>query len=434
MGENVKIKPGGRISGYMPVPGDKSISIRAVLLSSVSDGVSNISGYGTGEDILSSVKCMEQLGIVFRKKGKKLTITGKGFDGLLPSDEPLDCGNSGTTLRLLTGLLAGQRNAYVLTGDDSLKKRPMARIVEPLRLMGADIVYLKKEGRIPIKINPAELRGIKYNMPVASAQLKSAILFAGMYASGTTIVTEPACSRDHTEIMFENRGIEILKNGLDISIKKPDNIPASDIQIPGDISGAAFFIVLASILKGSELTIRNVCINDTRRGIIDVLENMGADIRILKSRKEGGEPVADLEDKYSKLKGVEISGDVIPKVIDEIPAIAIAAAHAQGVTVIKDAEELRVKETDRIKAVCVNLKRMGAKVEEKNDGLKIQGGKKLKGSILDSYKDHRIAMAFAVAACTAEGHSVITDSEWADISFPGFYSILHRLRELEHNE
>ncbi|MFC1493121.1 3-phosphoshikimate 1-carboxyvinyltransferase [candidate division KSB1 bacterium] len=434
MGSNAKIAPGGRISGYMPVPGDKSISIRAVLVSSIADGVSVIKGLGTGDDILSAVRCIEQLGVKIHRREKDLHVTGNGLCGLLPSEKPLDCGNSGTTLRLLTGILTGQKHEYVLTGDDSLKERPMARIIDPLRLMGADIEYLDKQGRIPFRINPSELKGIEYTLPVASAQLKSALLFAGMYASGTTVLTEPAKSRDHTEIMLENKGVKIIKNGLDISIKKPDNIPASDIQVPGDISGAAFFIVLASLMPNSELTIRNVCINETRRGIIDVLEEMGADITIIKSRREGGEPVADLEVRSAKLKGIEISGDMIPRIIDEIPVIAVAASLAKGKTEIKDAEELRVKESDRIRAVYTNLKRMGVNVEERKDGLIIEGTGKLKGSVLESYNDHRIAMAFAVAACAAEGHSIISDSEWADISFPGFYSILHRLRELDHHE
>ncbi|MCP4725279.1 MAG: 3-phosphoshikimate 1-carboxyvinyltransferase [bacterium] len=434
MGTNIKIAPGGRILGYMPVPGDKSISIRAVLVSSISDGVSLIRGLGTGDDIISARKCVEQLGIKTIEKGKDLQITGKGLKGFLPADKPLDCGNSGTTLRLLTGIIAGQNNEYVLTGDNSLKERPMARIVDPLRLMGAHIEYLDKEGRIPIRIKPSKLKGIKYKMPVASAQLKSSLLFAGMYASGTTTITEPARSRDHTEIMLDNKGVKIIKNGLDISIKKPDNIPASDILVPGDISGAAFFIVLATLLSNSELTIRNVCINDTRRGVIDVLDEMGADITIIKSRRESGELVAELEVRSAKLTGIGISGDVIPGIIDEIPVIAVAASLAKGKTVIMDAEELRVKESDRISAVYKNLKRMGVNVEEKKDGLIIKGTRKLKGSILESYNDHRIAMAFSVAACAAEGHSMITDSEWADISFPGFYSILHRLRELNHHE
>ncbi len=427
---NEKIVPGGRISGYMNVPGDKSISIRSVLFSAISDGDCNITGLSKGEDIISAMNCISQLGILIRKSGKATIISGKGLHGFDSVKEPIDCGNSGTTLRLLTGLLAGFKNEYTLVGDESLSSRPMARIVDPLRKMGAKIEYLEHEGRIPIKICPAELKGITYKMPVASAQLKSSLLLAGMYARGNTKVIEPSKTRDHTEIMLRAKGVKLNAEGLDVNIEPASSLYAGGIEVPGDISGAAFFIVLAAIMPNSELMIRNVLINETRTGIIDILKEMGADIKLTNTKRICGEESADLIIKSSRLRGVEIKGDTIPKVIDEIPVLAVAAAFAQGTTTIKDAAELRVKESDRITNVCINLKKMGADVEEFEDGMVIRGGKPLNGAIIETFKDHRIAMAFAIAACAAKENSYITESKWADISFPDFFSILNRLREM----
>lgn len=432
MNKTEKIEPGGCAKGNITVPGDKSISIRAVLLSAIAEGTSQISGLGRGGDVLSAIKCIKQLGIEaeFRENGR-LRINGGGLYGLIPAGEPLDCGNSGTTLRLLTGILAGQQKKYVLTGDASLQQRPMDRIITPLRSMGANIECLESEGKIPYIVHPSKLHSISYTLPVASAQVKSAVLLAGLYAKGNTTVIEPVPSRNHTELMLSSRGVNftINENQKQISLADIRKINSQDMLIPGDISGAAFFIVLASLLPGSRLFIDNAGINNTRTGIIDILKNMGADIAFHNRRNFGGEDATDLEIKYARLKGIEISGEIIPRVIDELPILTVAAACAEGKTVIRDASELRVKETDRIRALHLNLRKMGVQVEELPDGLIIYGSSSLKGAELESFGDHRIAMAFAVAASVADGASVIKDSQWADISFPGFYNLLNHVRK-----
>ncbi|MCH7783022.1 3-phosphoshikimate 1-carboxyvinyltransferase [candidate division KSB1 bacterium] len=436
MENHEKIIPGGIVRGSITVPGDKSISIRAILLSSVSEGTSAISGLSKGEDIKSALKCIMQLGIeTFKDKMGNLVVEGKGMKGFAPLTKDLDCGNSGTTLRLLTGLLAGQENTYTLTGDDSLKKRPMERVITPLRKMGAKIECLESDYSLPFSVGSSLLKSIEYNVPVASAQVKSAILFAGMYADGITSVIETEKTRDHTELMLNACGVEVITDSIKkkVTVKGLKKIMPINMSIPGDISGASFFIVLSTLLAGSSLTIKNVGLNPTRSGVIDVLREMGADISVTNKRLAGNEETADLEIKSAELTGITIKGNKIPMVIDELPIIAVAGAFANGKTVICDASELRVKETDRIHALCFNLRKMGANVEENPDGLTIFGNGALHGSEFDSFGDHRIAMAFAVAACALKEESVIEGSDWADISFPGFYDLLNRIRGISQN-
>jgi len=429
MGTTKKIIPGGSISGYMTVQGDKSISIRALLISAISNGESLIKGLGTGKDVFSALKCLKMLGIKFIEDPNKIVITGNGLKGLTECNDPIDCGNSGTTLRLLTGILCGQGKKYILTGDESLRSRPMDRIVDPLRKMGAKIDYLEKLGYLPIKIIPSELSGINYKLPVASAQVKSCLLFAALYASGETNIIEKSVTRNHTELMLKARSANIETIGNEISIRKTDSLISNNMEIPGDISSASYFIVLTTLLKNSELKINNLSMNPTRSGIIDILQKMGADISIENSYKVDGEPAADIKIRSSELKNINLSGNIIPIVIDEIPIIAVAASLAKGKTVVKDAGELRIKESDRITAVCKNLKRMGVDIDETTDGMIINGSESLNGSILESFNDHRIALSFSVAAILARGASTIINSEWAEISYPGFFDVLSRIRE-----
>lgn len=436
MDNHEKITPGGVVNGSINVPGDKSISIRAILLSSISEGKCIISGLSNGEDVKSAINCIKQLGIEsYNDKMGNLVVNGKGMKGYNSLSKELDCGNSGTTLRLLAGLLAGQDNKYTLTGDESLKKRPMNRIIAPLRKMNAQIECIDSEGSLPFTVGSSLLKSIQYDLPVASAQVKSAILFAGLYAEGSTSVVENKRTRNHTELMMNACGVEVKTDEAKkkITVKGLKKIIPLSISIPGDISGAAFFIVLSTLLPGSSLTIRNVGLNPTRSGVIDILRDMGANISITNKRLAGYEETGDLEIKSAELTGITIKGSTIPLVIDELPIIAVAGAFAKGKTVIKDAAELRVKETDRIHALCFNLRKMGVTIEENPDGLVIFGNGRLHSSDFDSFGDHRIAMAFAVAACVLKGKSIINGSDWADISFPGFYDLLNSIRGVSQN-
>ncbi|MFC1561689.1 3-phosphoshikimate 1-carboxyvinyltransferase [candidate division KSB1 bacterium] len=423
------IIPGGNIQGIITVPGDKSISIRSVLFASIADGTSSITGAGTGGDVASAVKCIKQLGVDTRSEGDTLFINGKNLTGFLPVQTPIDCGNSGTTFRLLSGLLAGQQHSYTITGDESLRNRPMKRIIDPLQRMGASIKSADNN-KAPITVSPSDLHGITYELPVSSAQVKSAILLAGLFADGRTTVIEPGASRNHTELMLSAMGVSVTHDENRITIARPERIIPCDIHVPGDISSAAFFIVLGSLLPGSHIIIRNVGVNPTRTGIIDILTLMGAKITFSNHRTEAGEPAADIEVRPSKLKGLEVGGPDIPRLIDEIPILAVAAAFAEGETSVRDAGELRVKESDRINAVCTNLRKMGAKIEELQDGMVIEGGHPLHGAEISSYEDHRIALSFAIAGLLARGHTVIHGSEWTDISFPGFFAALERIRHI----
>ena len=414
----MQIQPCGPLRGELTVPGDKSISHRAVMLGALANGTTHITGFLRGEDCLSTIDCFRKMGVEIEITDEAVIVEGVGLHGLCAPEEELYTGNSGTTTRLLCGILAGQPFTATLNGDASIQKRPMGRVIKPLREMGASIEG-KNDNYCPLTLYPSELCGIEYRLPVASAQLKSAILLAGLYAEGQTTVIEPAPSRDHTERMFRALGVEIDTDGNTITLEPPEDLHAVDIAVPGDISSAAFFLVAGAIVKDSVLTIRNVGVNPTRTGILDVLHDMGADITVSNFRDEA-EPVCDLTVQYSPLHGVEIGGSIIPRLIDELPVIAVAAAFAEGETVIRDAQELKVKESNRIDALVRNLAAMGADVTETEDGMIIRCGRPLHGAVIDSRDDHRIAMTFAVTALAAQGETDIPGWDCVRISYPEF--------------
>lgn len=422
------IQPSKGVRGGISLPGDKSLSHRSVLLSAVSEGKVYIEGFLTGQDTLNTLAAVQSLGIHVEGVGTdRLVIHGKGLYGLKEPEAVLDLGNSGTGMRLLAGLLSAQDFFSILTGDRYLCKRPMGRIAAPLRQMGATI-----DGRGGGTLAPLSIRGagkgirpIDYQSPVASAQVKSAVLLAGLYAEGTTWVSEPHKSRDHTERMLRFFGVAVEEDGLKVGIRGLQRLVARDvIRIPADISSAAFFMVAASIVPGSDLLIKNVGVNPTRTGVIDILRSMGAGIRLEDEREEAGEPVADIRVRYRGLKATTVSGGVVPRAIDEIPVLCVAAACAEGTTIIRDAAELRVKESDRIASMAAELRKAGVAVRELPDGMEIQGVGRLKGCVFRSHGDHRIAMSMAIAGLAADGETVIKDTEWINTSFPGFESIL----------
>lgn len=417
-------------SGEVTVPGDKSISHRSVMLGALAKGKTEVYGFLQGADCLSSIACFRKMGVEIENAGSAdgvVTIQGRGLHGLLAPDETLDVGNSGTTTRLMSGILAAQDFTARVNGDASIQKRPMGRIITPLSLMGADITSEKENGCAPLIIRGKQLHGICYDSPVASAQVKSAVLFAGLYAEGETSVTEPAVSRNHTELMFREFGVDISAAGKTVTVKPAAELYARKVFVPGDISSAAYFIVAGLITPNSGITIRNVGINPTRDGILRVCEMMGANLQVEEHVGRAGEPTADITVKTSSLVGCTIGGDIIPTLIDEIPAIAVLACFAEGETVIKDAQELKVKESNRIDVMVGNLKLMGADIEATEDGMIIRGGKPLHGAVIDSKLDHRVAMSFAVAAMNADGETEITGSECVDISYPEFYKDMEHL-------
>ena len=415
------------LRGELEIPGDKSISHRAIMFGSLAKGTTEVSHFLQGADCLSTISCFQKLGIEIENKAEKILIHGKGLHGLSAPSAILDCGNSGTTTRLISGILCGQNFSSTLTGDASIQKRPMKRIMEPLTMMGADITSVHQNNCAPLRIQGKTLTGIHYHSPIASAQVKSAILLAGLYAKGETRVTEPYISRNHSEIMLSYFGANI-KTENTTAILLPDPVlEGQKINVPGDISSAAYFIAAGLLVPGSEILLKNVGINPTRDGILRVAKEMGGNIELLNVTTDTGEPTADLLVKFSALKGTTIGGEIIPTLIDEIPVIAIMAAFAKGTTVIKDAAELKVKESNRIQVMVDNLKAMGADVESTEDGMIIHGGKDLHGAIIDSHKDHRIAMSFAIASLLADGSVTILDKNCVDISFPSFYEDLNRL-------
>lgn len=427
---DLAVKPSRGLRGEISLPGDKSISHRSVIFSSIAEGDTIITGFLTGEDTRNTARAMQAMGVEVEGLGAgNLVVHGKGLDGLAEPMDVLDLGNSGTGMRLLAGLLAGQDFFSVLTGDRYLVKRPMARIVDPLRRMGAVI-----DGRSNGKLAPLAIRGggrrlkpIDYASPVASAQVKSALLLAGLYADGETTVNEPSKSRDHTERMLRFFGAELNEQGTRVTLRGRQVLrPKGALEIPSDLSSAAFFVVAACIVPGSDLLIRSVGVNPTRTGVIDVLVSMGADITLENRREQAGEPVADIRVRYRKLRAARIAGEVIPRAIDEIPALAVAASYAEGTTVIKDAAELRVKESDRIATMAAELKKMGAEVAELPDGMEITGKDALEGATCESHGDHRIAMSIAVAGLAARGETVVRDTGWIDTSFPGFEQLLRK--------
>ena len=415
------------LRGELEIPGDKSISHRAIMFGSLAKGTTEVTHFLQGADCLSTISCFQKLGIDIENNSDKIIIHGKGLHGLSAPTDILDCGNSGTTTRLISGILSGQTFTSTLTGDASIQKRPMKRIMDPLHQMGADIISLHDNNCAPLTIKGSKLQGIHYHSPIASAQVKSAILLAGLYAEGETRVTEPYISRNHSEIMLSHFGANVKTEGTTAILLPNPSLEGQKIAVPGDISSAAYFIAAGLLVPGSEILLKNVGINPTRDGILRVAKEMGGEIELLNMNTDNGEPTADLLVKFSALHGITIGGEIIPTLIDEIPIIAIMAAFARGTTIIKDAAELKVKESNRIQVMVDNLKAMGADIESTEDGMIIHGGKDLHGTIIDSHMDHRIAMSFAIASLLADGHMTILDKNCVDISFPTFYQDLNRL-------
>lgn len=449
------IYPKKGLKGEISIPGDKSISHRSIMFGSIARGTTKITNFLNGADCLSTINCFRKMGIEITRESDSILVCGRGLRGLSAPTETLDVGNSGTTTRLMSGILSGQSFSSVMSGDESLNSRPMGRIIAPLTSMGARIQSIRGNNCAPLKIEPGTLHGIRYQSPVASAQVKSAVLLAGLYADGETSVTEPALSRNHTELMLKSFGADVSSvlhedGSTTAHIRPCRELYGQTIQVPGDISSAAYFIAAGLIVPGSEILIKNVGINPTRAGILKVCQAMGADITYLNVKNagtdtipqanqkaaetictdrasSGGEPTADILVRYSTLHGTAIEGSLIPALIDEIPIIAVMAACAEGTTIIKDAAELKVKETNRIDTVTENLRSMGADITPTEDGMIIEGGAPLHGACIKSHLDHRIAMAFAVAGLAAQGETVIEDSQCADISYPEFFAALKTL-------
>lgn len=425
------------LKGKVTIPGDKSISHRSIMLGSIALGTTEITHFLEGADCLATIDCFRRMGVTIEQKPDKILVHGKGLRGLHKPADMLNVGNSGTTTRLISGILAGQSFSSVLSGDDSLNSRPMGRIMTPLNSMGAHITSIHDNNCAPLRIEPGSLHGISYTSPVASAQVKSAVLLAGLYADGETSVTEPALSRNHTELMLRSFGANVsaathADGSATASVLPCKELYGQKICVPGDISSAAYFIAAGSLVPGSEILVKNVGINPTRAGFLTVCKAMGADITLLGQSLEGGEKRADVLVKAGSLKGTVIEGDIIPTLIDEIPMIAVMAACAEGTTIIRDAAELKVKETNRIDTVTENLKAMGADITPTGDGMIIEGcaskGNTLHGAHIQSHLDHRIAMAFAIAGLVADGETIIEDSQCVDVSYPEFFETLEQLK------
>jgi 3-phosphoshikimate 1-carboxyvinyltransferase len=418
------IQSGGALTGSLRVPGDKSISHRSIMLGALADGITDVSGFLEGEDALATMRAFRSMGVNIEGPHEgKVRIEGVGREGLKQPSSVIDCGNSGTTMRLLTGLLAGQGFDVTLDGDASLRKRPMERVAKPLRLMGADI-ETGEQGRPPVHIKPVKgLKAIHYDLPVASAQIKSAILLAGLFADGVTSVTEPEPTRDHSERMLQGFGVPVEREGATARIQGGPRLKGAHIQVPGDISSAAFFLVAASIAPGSDLLLVDVGMNPTRTGVVEILQLMGADIQIQNARLVGGEPIADLRVRYAPLHGIEVPESLVPLAIDEFPVLFVAAACADGVTKVTGASELRVKESDRIQVMADGLHLLGVQAQPTEDGMIIQGGQAFHGATIESHGDHRIAMSFAVATLRASSAMTVKDADNVATSFPGFVTL-----------
>lgn len=414
------------LHGEITVPGDKSISHRAIMFGSLAKGNTEVTHFLQGADCLSTISCFQKLGVEIENMPDRIIIKGRGLHGLKMPDSVLDAGNSGTTTRLISGILAAQPFETVLTGDESIRRRPMGRIITPLSEMGANIISMEGNGCAPLKIGGASLKGINYQSKIASAQVKSAILLAGLYAEGETSVTEPVLSRNHSELMLKSFGADIISQNTTATIRPGNDLLSQFINVPGDISSAAYFVAAGLCVPNSEILIRNVGINPTRDGILKAALAMGGNITLLNENTDG-EPTADLLVKSSSLHGITIEGDIIPTLIDEIPIICVMASYAQGTTVIKDAAELKVKESDRISVMTENLSAMGAHITDTEDGMIIEGGYPLHGAMLDAHLDHRIAMSFAIADLLVDGETIIKGRELANISYPSFYDDLYSL-------
>ena len=416
------------LKGTVTVPGDKSVSHRAVMLGALARGTTRIRNFRQGADCLSTIGCFSHMGIQVENLQDEVLVHGKGLHGLSAPGQVLDVGNSGTTTRLISGILAGQPFSSELTGDASIQSRPMNRIIRPLSQMGAQVESIRGNGCVPLKICGAPLKGIHYDSPVASAQVKSCVLLAGLYADAPTSVTEPWISRDHTERMLARFGARVETRDTTATVWPDPQLTAADLRVPGDISSAAYFIAAALLVPGSELLIKNVGINPTRDGLLRVCKAMGADITLENVQDTSGEPSADLLVRHSCLTGTTVEGGLIPALIDELPVVAVLAAFAQGTTVIRNAEELKVKESNRLDIMVTELRAMGCDIEGTEDGMIIRGGRPLTGAVIDSRLDHRIAMSFAIAGLAAEGVTTIRRSDCVDISYPGFFRDLEKLQ------
>ncbi len=425
----MKIKRVNGLKGTVAIPGDKSISHRSIMLGSIAEGTTEVHNFLQGADCLSSIACFRQMGIDIENNGDIVRIHGQGLHGLKCPENTLDTGNSGTTTRLMSGILAGQNFECTINGDASIQSRPMRRIMTPLSLMGASIESIRGNDCAPLKITGQKLHGIHYNSPVSSAQVKSAVLLAGLYAEGETSVTEPVLSRNHTELMLGACGGDIRSEGTTAILRPVKRLDAQKIIVPGDISSAAYFMAAGLIVSNSEICIENVGINPTRDGMIKVCQAMGANISLENIRDVCGEPVADVVVRHSSLHGTVVEGDIIPTLIDELPIIAVMAAFAEGQTIIRDAAELKVKESDRIAVMTENLSAMGVDITPTADGMIINGGKTPHGAQIQSHLDHRIAMSFAVAALASDGETEIIGSDCVNISYPTFYQDLFKLAD-----
>lgn len=413
------------LRGELEVPGDKSIGHRAVMLGSVARGETRIENLSRGADNSSTVAAFRRMGVEFRREDGALCIEGRGWDGLRPPQETIDCGNSGTTMRLLTGLLAGRPFAATLDGDGSLRSRPMKRVIDPLTRMGARVAG--RDGRAPLEIEGGGLHGIAYSSPVASAQVKSAVLLAGLQARGETRFEEPHCSRDHTEVMAREFGAAVESAGPEVVVRGGQELSGTRLKVPGDMSSAAFLAVAAAAVPGSDLCVRGVGCNPTRSGAMEVLRSMGADLELTRVREENGEPVADLRIRGGRLEGTEVPADLAPRTIDEYPVLFVAAALARGCTLFRYVGELRFKESDRIAVMSRELAKLGVKVEERGDDVAVEGADRLRSASVESHGDHRVAMALAVAGLSAEGGVLLSGEECVGVSFPGFFESLGKI-------
>jgi 3-phosphoshikimate 1-carboxyvinyltransferase len=423
------VRPARNVSGSLSLPGDKSISHRYAMLAAIADGPSRLKNYSTGADCASTLGCLRSLGVKWERKteaGNVIEVQGSGLS-LSPPGQPLDCGNSGSTIRMLSGIVAGQRFATEMAGDESLSRRPMERVITPLKAMGAEII--SQNGRPPLRIAGGNLKGINYQMPVASAQVKTCLLFAGLLADGETRIAEPLRTRDHGEVALRAFGAKLERNGNAVSILGGQRLRGIDALVPGDLSSAAFFLCAASLFPGSKLSITNLLMNPTRARLLDILIQMGLHISVTQLEEVHGELLGTLQVEGGRLKGATIAGSDTAALIDELPVLAAIAPYTEQGIEVRDAKELRVKESDRIASIASNLRAMGAQVEEHEDGLKIPGGQSLHGAELQSFGDHRIAMAFSIAALRAQGETLIHGSQCAAISYPEFFSVLESLVE-----